>query len=74
MATTAGKSASAVKELVFAWEGKDKAGKVVKGELRAGSETIVNVTLRRQGILVTKVKKKAFKTGKNDVPVLDKEV
>jgi type IV pilus assembly protein PilC len=71
MATAAGKSASAVKELVFAWEGKDKAGKVVKGELRAGSETIVNVTLRRQGILVTKVKKKAFKSGKK---VTDKDI
>jgi type IV pilus assembly protein PilC len=71
MATTAGKSASAAKELVFAWEGKDKAGKVVKGELRAGSETIVNVTLRRQGILVTKVKKKAFKSGKK---VTDKDI
>lgn len=71
MATAAGKSASAVKELVFAWEGKDKAGKVVKGELRAGSETIVNVTLRRQGILVTKVKKKTFKSGKK---VTDKDI
>jgi type IV pilus assembly protein PilC len=71
MATAAGKSASAVKELVFAWEGKDKAGKVVKGELRAGSETVVNVTLRRQGILVTKVKKKTFKSGKK---VTDKDI
>jgi len=72
MATAAaGKSASAVKELVFAWEGKDKAGKVVKGELRAGSETIVNVTLRRQGILVTKVKKKVFKSGKK---ITDKDI
>lgn len=71
MATIAGKSASAVKETIFAWEGKDKAGKVVKGELRAGSETIVNVTLRRQGILVTKVKKKSFSTGKK---ITDKDI
>jgi type IV pilus assembly protein PilC len=71
MATAAGKSASAVKELVFAWEGKDKSGKVVKGELRAGSETVVNVTLRRQGILVTKVKKKTFKSGKK---ITDKDI
>jgi type IV pilus assembly protein PilC len=71
MATAAGKSASAVKELVFAWEGKDKAGKVIKGELRAGSETVVNVTLRRQGILVTKVKKKTFKSGRR---VTDKDI
>ncbi|HJV73638.1 MAG TPA: type II secretion system F family protein [Noviherbaspirillum sp.] len=71
MATAAGKSAGAVRETIFAWEGKDKAGKVVKGELRAGSETIVNVTLRRQGILVTKVKKKSFSTGKK---ITDKDI
>lgn len=73
MATAAGRSAGAgtTKETIFAWEGKDKAGKVVKGELRAGSETIVNVTLRRQGILVTKVKKKSFATGKK---ITDKDI
>jgi type IV pilus assembly protein PilC len=73
MATGASKAVAmgGVKEVVFAWEGKDKAGKVVKGELRAGSETIVNVTLRRQGILVTKVKKKSFTTGKR---ITDKDI
>ena len=45
------------KEATFAWEGKDKAGKVIRGEMRAGGEAVVNATLRRQGILVTKVKK-----------------
>ena len=70
MATGAGKTAGA-KELIFTWEGKDKAGKVVKGELRAGSETIVNVTLRKQGILVTKVKKKSFSTSKK---ITDKDI
>jgi len=53
-----------VKEHVFAWEGKDKTGKIVRGEMRAGGETIVNVTLRRQGIMVTKVKKKVYRSGK----------
>ncbi|HEY4541540.1 MAG TPA: type II secretion system F family protein [Noviherbaspirillum sp.] len=67
MATAAGKA----KEVVFAWEGKDKSGKIVKGELRAGSETVVNVTLRKQGIMVTKVKKKAFRTGKK---ITDKDI
>ncbi|MFC5476476.1 type II secretion system F family protein [Paraherbaspirillum soli] len=57
-------SARQVKEFVYIWEGKDKKGKVVRGELRAGSETVVNVTMRRQGILVTKVKKKTFRSGK----------
>ena len=70
MATAAGKS-SQVKEIIFAWEGKDKSGKHVKGELRAGSETIVSATLRRQGILVTKVKKKSFNTGKK---ITDKDI
>lgn len=68
MATAASKS---VKETVFAWEGKDKSGKTVKGELRAGSETIVNVTLRKQGIMVTKVKKKSFTSGKK---ITDKDI
>ncbi len=51
------------KEFVFQWEGKDKSGKVVRGEMRAGGETLVQTTLRRQGILVTKVKKQAFGRG-----------
>src|SRR4249919_2008920 len=45
------------KEIIFSWEGKDKAGKIVRGEMRAGGQAVVNATLRRQGILVTKVKK-----------------
>ena len=53
-----------VKEHVFAWEGRDKTGKIVRGEMRAGGTTIVNVTLRRQGIMMTKVKKKAYRSGR----------
>ncbi len=63
MATAQNRSGSA-KEIIFTWEGKDKAGKPVRGELRAGGEAIVSATLRRQGILVTKVKKKTFSAGK----------
>ncbi len=66
MATASRNTASArqVKESIFAWEGKDKTGKIIRGEIRAGGEAIVNVTLRRQGILVTKIKKKTFRSGK----------
>jgi len=66
MATAAGKisTGSGVKESVYAWEGKDKSGKTVKGEMRAGGEAIVSATLRRQGILVSKVKKKSYSSGK----------
>ncbi|RQO34913.1 type II secretion system protein F [Herminiimonas sp. KBW02] len=66
MATSARKVGSATlpKESVFAWEGKDKSGKIVRGELRAGGESVVSATLRRQGVLVTKVKKKTYRSGK----------
>jgi type IV pilus assembly protein PilC len=75
MATTTARGRSSagtqVKEHVFAWEGRDKTGKIVRGEMRAGGETIVNVTLRRQGIMVTKVKKKAYRSGKK---ITDKDL
>ena len=65
MASSASKAGVAqVKEIVYAWEGKDKGGKTVRGELRAGGEAIVNVTLRRQGVMVTKIKKKTYRSGK----------
>jgi type IV pilus assembly protein PilC len=64
-------TSAATKESVFAWEGKDKSGKTVKGELRAGGEAMVNVTLRRQGITVTKVKKKTYASGK---AITDKDI
>jgi type IV pilus assembly protein PilC len=46
-----------VKEYNFSWEGRDKQGKIVKGEMRTSGEAVVKTTLRRQGIQVTKVKK-----------------
>ena len=54
-----------VKDFVFEWEGKDRAGKVVRGEIRAGGEAMVSATLRRQGILVNKVKKRRTSGGKS---------
>jgi type IV pilus assembly protein PilC len=61
MATAA--AARNVKELVFEWEGRDKNGKVVRGEIRAGGEAQVSASLRRQGILLTKVKKRRTSGG-----------
>lgn len=52
------------KESVFEWQGKDKNGKQVRGEMRAGGEAVVGASLRRQGILVTKVKKRRTSGGK----------
>ncbi|MBS3936907.1 MAG: type II secretion system F family protein [Sulfuritalea sp.] len=44
----------------YRWEGKDKSGKIVRGELRAASPTVVRTALRRQGILATRVSKQTF--------------
>ncbi len=65
-------AASASKQINYVWEGKDKKGKVIKGEMRAAGESFVNATLRRQGITVTKVKKQSgfSKKGK----VTDKDI
>jgi type IV pilus assembly protein PilC len=73
MATSAQKRspAGAVKEIVYSWEGKDKSGRAVRGELRAAGEAVVNVTLRRQGIMVTKVKKKVVRSGRK---ITDKDL
>jgi type IV pilus assembly protein PilC len=61
MATAA--AARDIKDFVFEWEGKDKNGKVVRGEVRSGGEAQVSATLRRQGVLVTKVKKRRMRGG-----------
>ena len=50
-------------EFAFEWEGKDRNGKIVRGEMRAGGEAVVGATLRRQGILVQKVKKRRTSGG-----------
>ena len=63
MATAAKTRASAVKEVAFLWEGKNKDGKLVRGEMRAASESVVQAKIRRQGITNTKVKKVRFKSG-----------
>jgi type IV pilus assembly protein PilC len=63
MATPSKKNTLTVKESAFLWEGKNRDGKAVRGEMRAASEAVVQSTLRRQGISNTKVKKLRFKSG-----------
>ncbi len=69
MATASAAAASAarknaVKESVYFWEGKDRSGKLVKGEMRASGMNVVNATLRRQGVNPTKVKKQRLSGGR----------
>ena len=70
--------AKKTQEAVYEWEGKDRSGKLVKGEMRAGGEAVVGATLRRQGILVQKVKKRRMGTGgkvqQKDVAVLTRQL
>ncbi|MSQ71445.1 MAG: type II secretion system F family protein [Betaproteobacteria bacterium] len=63
MATAAAAAKNKVKEINFTWEGKDKSGKLVKGEMRAGGEAHVNAQLRRQGVLVSKIRKQKIGGG-----------
>ncbi len=60
MATAAAKGP---KEFIFNWEGRDRSGKTVRGEVRAVSEAAVNAVLRRQGVTVQKVKKQRTSGG-----------
>lgn len=55
-------------EHIYEWAGKDRNGKPVQGEMRAGGENQVQAALRRQGILVSKVKKRRTSGGKKIKP------
>jgi len=55
---------AASQESLFAWEGTDKAGKTVRGEMRAGGESAVAAALRRRGISKPKIKKQVFSRGR----------
>ncbi|WP_198970645.1 type II secretion system F family protein [Xylophilus sp. ASV27] len=65
MATAASRD---IREHVFEWEGKDRQGKVVRGEIRAGGENQVQATLRRQGVLPTRIRKRRLRSGKRIRP------
>jgi type IV pilus assembly protein PilC len=61
MATAVSKD---IKEFVYEWEGKDRGGKQVRGEIRAAGENQVKAILRRQGVLPGKIKKRTMRAGK----------
>jgi len=53
-----------LKEFVFEWEGKDRNGKQARGEMRASGTNQVQASLRRQGVMLTKLKKRRMRSGK----------
>ncbi|MEG2048615.1 MAG: type II secretion system F family protein, partial [Comamonas sp.] len=68
MATAARTIVSGSKEVLYEWEGKDRNGKIVRGEVRAGGEAQVQASLRRQGVVTTKIKKRRMRSGKKIKP------
>lgn len=59
----AAKRKAAVKEIqpsTFKWEGKDRKGTKVSGEMQSTNPALVKAQLRKQGVLVTKVNKKSM--------------
>jgi len=67
-------AAATTEKQTFVWEGKDKSGKVVKGEMVSKSADLVKAQLRRQGITPNagKIKKqKALKGGKGKIEAGD---
>ncbi|MGN5520065.1 type II secretion system F family protein [Halopseudomonas sp. Lyrl_26] len=43
----------------FKWEGKDRSGNKVAGEIQGTNQALVKAHLRKQGVLVTKIHKKS---------------
>lgn len=62
----------ALKTSVFSWEGTDRKGSKIKGELSGQSPALIKAQLRKQGINPLKVRKKAvslFSAGKKIKPM-----
>ncbi len=57
-----------IKEFVFEWEGKDRSGRVARGEIRAAGENQAQASLRRQGVAVQKIKKRKMASMKSIKP------
>ena len=70
------KAAKAAKQFSYAWEGADKKGQKIKGEMSAETPAVVKAHLRKQGISPIKVNKKSqplFGGGKGK-PVEPKDI
>src|SRR5512135_2574355 len=65
------KTARTVAELPYMWEGTDKLGRKIKGEMLAPGEAVVRQSLRRQGITVSKVRKQSMFAGTKKISEKD---
>lgn len=63
VAKSSAKAVKPVAEIPYHWEGTDKQGRKIKGEMLAAGEAVVRQALRRQGITVSKVRKQSALAG-----------
>lgn len=73
------KAAKTVAEIPFIWEGTDKLGRKIKGEMLAAGEAVVRQSLRRQGITANKVRKqglfaKAKRISEKDIALFTRQL
>lgn len=62
------------KQKTYAWEGVDKKGQKIKGEMQAPNEAMVKAQLRKQGLMPGKINRKAadlFAPGKKPITPAD---
>lgn len=67
-----------VQQFNYYWEGKDRSGRLLKGEMRASGDAVVTATLRRQGINVVKVRRQGRrslgKVGEKDIALFTRQL
>jgi len=71
MATPSHLPPSQRRTTLYAWEGKDRSGRLTRGEMPASGTTVVSATLRRQGIQALSIRKKRIQ---RDSKIREKEL
>ncbi len=66
--------AETLEKVPFLWEGKNKRGEKVKGEIYAFNEAKIRADLKGQGISITKVRRKPKELFKSKKPITSKDI
>ena len=66
-------AAKAIKESDFKWEGTDRKGNKIKGQMSGPGEAFVKLQLRKQGVTPTRVQK-IFTIGSGKKPITGQEI
>lgn len=65
---TLSSSRKSIRQTQYQWEGKDRSGRIVRGEMIANGTAQVRTQLRRQGIIASKVRKMRKRAGRKIKP------